>query len=595
MRLALQRFARLNEKKNLLMLPDQLPFVVKEAWHLCRIFARFQDRDTFQKAGSILWHYVLLRAQFCRLLVQQTSQSGFDQFQYITLNELRETTEKDYAERFRQIERGAQRGVDFIEGRFAPKKTPEKTAKLIGDILRGYLRFLYEEDLGEARQPSLSVGYRSLTDLIARISERETGLFAVSQDDNPLRMGQRELRTSRRLRLGLVVHFIKRANKKEVSEFFQSRRNRPYCRHSVLRRELDQSARALISLLRSTHGLSKFIRGADTASNERHAGPEVFAPTFRQLRREGMKRFTYHAGEDFSHIASGLRAICEVVLFLEFGAGCRIGHGTASGLDPAAWWAAVGNHVIMPIEERLDDLVFAREMLNRTGTLLSKIAQIDAEIQRLSMRVWDDPRITPDLLGDAWRLRGLDPLALDARPQDVDPSRGDEARRLAVARRDNPGAFRHFLRRHGIRESSEIAGWSWDELERGRDEIVVSSRADILDLETIQALQRSVLKLLNEHRIAIETLPSSNVRISIHKRYEDHHAVNWLRLGKHEHFARPDIVIGSDDPGIFATSLRLEYAHMIRCLRNAEGIAERRGNAFQEIEQICINAKRYRF
>ncbi len=90
--------------------------VVQEAWQLCQIYAIFSFHRAKLENGLDLWHYTLLRAQFCRLLVQQNEQIGFDQFQYITQNELREYSEKDYAERFRQIERGHQRGIDYVEG-----------------------------------------------------------------------------------------------------------------------------------------------------------------------------------------------------------------------------------------------------------------------------------------------------------------------------------------------------------------------------------------------------------------------------------------------------------------------------------------------
>ncbi len=154
----------------------RLPKVVHEAWLLCTIFADFTSpNDPSIKRGLMLWHYALLRAQFCRLLVQQVAQVGFDQFQYITLNELREDTEKDFAERFRQIERVQQKGVDYLEGRFAPKITPDRTAALLGQVLRGYLRFLGEEELGEAGTASVSLEYGSLGDLLERVRELELG------------------------------------------------------------------------------------------------------------------------------------------------------------------------------------------------------------------------------------------------------------------------------------------------------------------------------------------------------------------------------------------------------------------------------------
>lgn len=78
---------------------------------------------------------------------------------------------------------------------------------------------------------------------------------------------------------------------------------------------------------------AKFVTGADAAASEFDTPPEVFAPSFRRLRKNGIRHFTYHAGEDFFHILSGLRAIYEAIEFLGLQAGDRIGHATAAGVD----------------------------------------------------------------------------------------------------------------------------------------------------------------------------------------------------------------------------------------------------------------------
>jgi hypothetical protein len=303
------------------------------------------------------------------------------------------------------------------------------------------------------------------------------------------------------------------------------------------------------------------------------------------MRQAGIRRFTYHAGEDFGHIVSGIRAIHEAVVFLDFDAGCRIGHGTASGLDPKSWWQAVGGYVVMPAEERLDDLVFAREMLLSNRTHSDNLPLIEAEIQRLSMKIWNEPRITPDLLADSWKLRSLDPLAQNVSVDDVDPNRRFEARCFANARQGNAIALTHFLRRHGINASTE-------ELKAAREDVVVSRENDVLRPKVIRALQNAVLGLLRERSIAIETLPSSNLRISIHKNYNDHHARSWLGLGKHPVDGPVSVVIGSDDPGIFATGLRLEYAHLSRML-HAHVMSP--SSAKELLRRMCLDAKQYRF
>jgi adenosine deaminase len=561
-----------------LCLPDsgrRLGVVVAEAWQLVTLLTGFNNRTLSDQLGYAFWHYALIRSQFCRLLVQQAQHKGFDQFQYITFNELREATEQDYAERFRQIERGHQQAVEFLEGRFAPKNHPDKTAALIGQILRGYLKFLSEDECGQASSGRGSSKYSSLSDLIERIQELERGRSEVSQ-------------SIRRLRLGLVPHFIKQTTSSERDAFFSNNGVRPFCRDVRLRRETDHNARALVALLQRTSGLESLIRGIDAASNERHAGPEVFAPVFRRMRAAGIRRFTYHVGEDFAHLASGLRAISEAVMYLGLDAGCRIGHGTAAGVSPKKWWDSVQGYVVLPLEERLDDLVFAWDTLIHARTQIESITLIEAEIRSLAMRIWQSPTLTPEVLATAWKLRGLDPLAKEACSSDVDPNCRIEAQRYADARDRHPEAHAQFLLRHGV-------GAEAQQLQRCQEGIVVFRKDDVLSPKVLRGLQQAVLKRLADCTIAIETLPTSNVRISIHECYDEHHASNWLGLGKHPMQSSVAIVIGSDDPGIFATGLRQEYAHLLRVLR---GRAKDLGEPLKAealIQRLCADAKRFRF
>jgi len=551
-----------------------------EALQLVDIITSLKDSHGVGIQGVAFLWYALIRAQFCRLLVQQVSQNGFDQFQYITFNELRETTEKDFAERFRQIDRGIQQPVDFLEGRFAPKATPEGNASRLMQILRGYLKFLDEKPSGESRGElakifsNPAIPHSSLSELLHLVRSLEEGKIENGSEIVP--------RSLRRLRLGLVVHFIKRTDLSEQTRFKDGGYLAPMCRDSKARREADQAARAIVALMDKTTGLSDIIRGVDAASNERHAGPEVFAQVFRRMRRAGIKRFTYHAGEDFVHIASGLRAINEAVRFLELSAGCRIGHGTAAGLIPAKWWASVGGAVLQTIEDRLDDLVFAWGTLLQRGILLDRLPRLELEIRRLSMQIWQDPLLTPELLSRAWHMRHIDPIVRNYGSHDVDRHRDCEIKIYEDCKLREPDAHMQFLRRHGVAVSKNV-------ILRSGDHILITSDTDILDLEVVEALQSVTLELLQERRIAIETLPSSNVRISIHQSYDDHHAIGWLGFGRS--FGPTSVVLGSDDPGIFATSLRGEYAHLLRALE-----VNGAGNETMEIlERINKTSKRYRF
>jgi adenosine deaminase len=559
--------------------------VVREAWQLCHIYALFFRYQATLEDGLAFWHYALLRAQFCRLLVQQKDQVGFDQFQYITQNELREDSEQDYVERFRQLERGHQRGIDHVEGRFSPKATPQKMSALLAKILCGYLQFLAENEFGDDYLQIPTPSSCSLSELVKYIRALEQG--DVIEGDQVSRPTIAPQRSIRRLRFSLVAHFIKRRDIGERRQFFGNGL-RSVCRDSKVRRETDQAARALVKVLQNTPGLLRLVRGIDAASNERHAAPEVFAPAFRRIRAAGITRLTYHVGEDFIHIASGLRAMIEAVRFLELDAGCRIGHGTASGLDVAVWWKVAGPHIVMPLEDRLDDLLFARDSILRSRKELSNLSLIDAEIQRLSQYIWQDSNVMPDDLVRAWMLRSLDPLSQKHVLNDVEPRRRAEARRFEQAKIADPVAHELFLRRHGVGATSAA-------LKRCQEEIVISRDDHILGEPVLKALQYGVLSELNQRQIAIETLPSSNVRISIHDTYETHHSQNWLHPESPKERLHVSVAIGTDDPGIFATNLRMEYAHLLRPLQIMNDRVQGSERPELILEKICLDAKKFRF
>lgn len=553
----------------------QMSRTAAEALQLIDIFGMLRKSESSELNGLAFLWYALLRAQFCRLLVQQVSQIGFDQFQHITLNELRETTERSFVDQFRQIERGVQAPVDFLEGRFVPKDTPDGIAKRLMQVLRGYLMFLDEKADGAPR--------KFLQKLLADPETTKISLAEIIRLTRDFEVGTNKIPASeRRLRLGLVAHFIKRTDGAELERFYQRTQPPAVCRDVRVRREVDQATRALVVLMKSTEGLSELIRGVDAASNERHAGPEVFAQVFRRMRRAGVQRFTYHVGEDFVHLASGLRAISEAVHFLDLSAGCRIEHGTAAGLSPNSWWKAQGGSVVQPLEGRLDDLVFVWGLLRGKSSMSSHVVLIEMEIRRLAMQIWRMPTLTPDVLHRAWELRHLDPIVRIYGRNDVDPDRNEEIRIFLESAARDPEAHSQFLRHHGVGVEDGV-------LVRARQPVFVEQASDVLSASVLEVVQSAVLELLNGRCVAIETLPSSNVRISIHECYEDHHVSGWMGYGSN--FCPTSVVIGSDDPGIFATSLRMEYAHIKRALQ-ASG-AGNEANA--RLQDLCRSSKRFRF
>ena len=473
----------------------------------------------------------LVRAQILRLTIQQVEQVGFDQFQKITVNEARWLSEQTFKRRFHQLDVTDFGDLEFLEGRFAPKTNAQE--------IRGLIR-LIEKGFGEFKR-------------------------AVPETN--------------RMKLGLVCHFIKQPESAAPTGY----------RYAKLRRSLGRSGRAVVAAFDHTspQPIKDRLVGIDAASNEAHTPPEVFAPLFRYLRRRGAENFTYHVGEDFVHLLSGMRAIFEAITFLQLRPGNRIGHGTAIGLHPDVWLSAVGDRIVMKQGDHLDDIVYAHHRLVEIGRHQAVVSRLEDTIDSLSFRIYGR-RLSPALLHKAWALRWIDP-ALAFSPRRVAGILDDSDRHAAIDAlrelNDDSAAKELYSYYHGQRDVPlQQVYRRWDRLVEVESAIVPS-----VALHDIQALELSQIIRRN---IAIESLPTSNMRIGFYNRYSQHHLFHWLGLSTSSH-PRPVICIGSDDPGIFGVSLRAEYCHIYREL--TQTFDRSPTEASMILERLMHNGVTFRF
>jgi adenosine deaminase len=529
-----------------------VPLLHREALWLWRCFDAMEsapdgDPNPEEIALGLFFNLTVLTL-VSRLAIQQVDEFGFDQFQKYTLAGTREPVEKTYRARFDQMGVSVDGDHDHLEGRFAPKPSVEKNARLLEAIAKGYLRHI---GCKKAR------GLRTVG-----------GKLPPCLDGRPCPSGQPRKRT----RLNLVAHFIKQPDRAPSAERLPGDR----CRHRKLRRTLDQSGMALLSLLRSSALARRLITGIDAAANELEAPPAVFAPLYRRMRRARMPHATYHVGEDFVHLVSGIRAVVEAVEYLDLRNGDRVGHATALGIDPLLWRERIGPRLMMRVEDALDDAVFAFDALSQKGEAPEATARLRRRIEEWQLHI-HGRHVPIETLIAAWRLRRLDALiATDVGVRSAiaplldreDAAReGDgqsafDALRAATQNRHrrseldlieeavgrNPQAFKLFLDHHDP-----------DIRRRGREMVEVT----IDDApETMRSLQAVAVENLRKRNVVIETLPTSNLRISYYDTYRQHHLFRWLGVDGGGDEPRPNVCVGSDDTGIFSTNLRNEYAHL---------------------------------
>jgi adenosine deaminase len=494
------------------------------------------DRTKDDKLASCFHYYLLILGFINRFLVQQVHQNGFDQFQKITLNDFRNTPEKEYSRRFSQLHGNEGRNLALLEGRFAPKSSVLETIKLLSQIIKGW------------------------------------GKFEDACQSNCAHLPQ----------LRLVCHFIKEADKAKLE-------NTPTCaiRHRLLRIQNMRKAQALVTARESYPGLRELVTGVDAASNELEAPPEVFAPLYRYLRRKGMQHFTYHAGEDFHHLIGGLRAMYEAVTFLDLRRGDRIGHGTAAGIDPQLWLDHVGNSLVMSRGEWLDDLLFVIHFLEQHpgGHLCTaKLTAIRAEAISISQQIYGKHYSVHSHI-QAWLLRRHCPFHLLHELDDAMRQPTWCAVEWRLASRDECD-----------REALELLELYHRAVCRQKyhHKIHVQTIRHF-SVEELMTLQESLLAELHRREIVLETLPTSNVRISFYKDHKEHHLWRWLGVDKdkREFSSFPPVVVGTDDTGIFSTNIYNEYNHIYHHLIQTHGLEY--PEAAATIKELMENARVYGF
>ncbi|MGO8072920.1 hypothetical protein AB9F41_10470 [Rhizobium leguminosarum] len=522
------------------------------AWlYLCLSYLRARPGDPVVGLG--LYFNFLLLNQMTRLAVQQMEEAGFDQFQKYTLLGTREDIERHYEGRFRQLNlRPPHTLLSHLEGRFAPKNSGVATHSLVMKIVGDFLAFR-------------GCGHRR--DLHKMYSQIPPCLLSRPCDRTECsRRGRHDLEFS------LVAHFIKKPANHRHDDI-------KGILHSNLRADVDVQSRQLRELVSHNPVIKALLKGVDAASNELHTPPEPFAPAFRTMRYAGVDRATFHVGEDFRHLVSGIRAVVEAMRYLDLRPGDRIGHATALGIDPDLWLDRAAPRMIINCHDALDDAVFAQQELSRLGGFEGDVMRLENFIVRTTYDLYDE-EIHPVILTQAWELRDLDiaeisrveaqlrrqgrvanagNVAEEARmlaQETIDQIRSRELAIIADRLEATPAAYATFRRRHQLGS-------------RGR--LVVEVARDFLSSQALCALQEFVLADVNRRGVALETLPTSNTRISVYKDMTEHHIFRWLGLTEPKLVNKPTVVVGSDDPGIFCTNIKNEYAVLLTILRTKFG------------------------
>ncbi len=345
---------------------------------------------------------------------------------------------------------------------------------------------------------------------------------------------------------------------------------------------------------------ARWLRGLDVAGNENDLRIEWFAPQLRWLRlglqpqspdaqvRSGF-HLSIHAGEDYAHPLSGLRHVDETVRFCEMRDGDRLGHALALGIKPKRWAAQHGD-MVLPVDEHLDNLVWAWHHASLLSPRLPLAGQVlpllERRIRRMQrygawlhhpeinprpramatatihvqddttkvrekLQYWvtqSDENITPELLFQAWLLRrnchyqlnkiGENPI-LGAKEQCAVP----DLTRLqqAAARADNCTPEALYLRRHQqlalgnaspflvvvrVQHNDRCHAVLNHAPEEPGEALLYDSESPE-ELRFMHALQDYLLHEYDHKGLIIETNPTSNVYIARVGKHSEHPIFRW--------------------------------------------------------------------
>ncbi|GAD02665.1 hypothetical protein AALB_2745 [Agarivorans albus MKT 106] len=492
--------------------------------------------------------YLLCMNNFQRLMVQRDDQFGFEQFQKFADNGVRESYEKSYMQRFYQLHGPNLAGrpdLLVLEGRFAPKKSLEKNEALVGAVLRGFITYAN----GETEADSVKYG-RDLNSLALEVSKYQ------------------------RPSLKLVAHFIKLPSDPKKESHY-----------SFLRQTLSNNSEVLFDLLNKFTSLREIITGIDAAANELEAPPEVFAPLYRRCRSQGLSNATYHVGEDFEHLLSGIRAIYEAITFLELTAGDRLGHATAIGIDPQYWLDLMPEQLFLPRGQYLEDLLFLRKIALSDPTSALPLAKLEARILATASDIFVDNFTLSDL-NSFFDYRNLEPSIVKAIRENQDSFTnlfGYQQKEYLLAQRVSSSVQNLLYKRW----------FDYRVLDKYSERVEIP--LSMFSYKELLEAQQYVQKVVTEKHIVLETLPTSNVRISHYNSIKEHHLFRWL--GVPARVIKDDspmlIALGSDDPGIFATDMRNEFYHIFGTL--VEHFEYSVNDALQLTSRLNENGRVYHF
>lgn len=367
-------------------------------------------------------------------------------------------------------------------------------------------------------------------------------------------------------RVGLVFHLIKTKDAYIPEKcLLDGRYDTSKIQYGDLEKGYLSQIQILCTLRNEIRGLDRYIVGLDAASLENAAPVWAFVYAYERARDSGIERvgyynnkfetgiqslkFTFHAGEDFRHILSGLRRMDEAVTFLKFHAGDRIGHGTALGIEPEQW-KRYNPVVVIPRMEALENYVWAYHILSQDNINFQStiMAYIEQKAHELAKEIFGECQgLTMTVLIESYiRMFSFSPEEHYKTCEDAWEAGFCENVREKTCDNIVWNSWKVVMARHCKKFL----------LEMERPVNYEVSEQDITITKTIQDILK---KQFSTKGIVVEVNPSSNVSIGEVDRLTENQIFNLNGVNQ-EHNVM--VCINSDDPTVFNTNVSNELSYI---------------------------------
>ena len=552
-------------------------FLSGERWIMYKMFKKIFSQNRHDELSHLFYAYLIIKERIRQEMIQLNDAPGFANFQEYQNRKCQFIKEGSVYEKLLVSSAISNvllnQNVNYLEARLSPKGLVADNIKIID----------------ECDTLALSSQFHTLNpDLLNKESIEQHRYDKLNKE------------------FYYIFHFIKIPEAEH--KFYDDTLDVAIPRHQYLRRTIKQQAQA-INIIRKEHVcISNRVIGIDAASSEIGVRPEVFAQAYRYLKRYSYEDedvmirstarnplgFTYHVGEDYLDIADGLRAVDEVMKFLRFGRGDRLGHSLVLGVNAEEYYKKKKCRIVLCKHDYLDNIVW---LLNQIKTYniqvsLSLINELEDKYWRLYSEIYVDSAknelLPPSVYFQAWQLRGDDPKLYS----DMELEAEQEASMISSTNHKELqkeiflNKLRHFQpltfwERCGFNEGAEFTTarnnikaveafirYHFDPGVKARGNEKEEFKISNEYIKMISLLQAAMRMEIAERHIAIETNPTSNKKIGALKKYVDHPITKFynqdLELDYEKVRSCPQISvsINTDDLGVFDTNLENEYALM---------------------------------